>query len=371
MHFNGLTLVSDDSSDQNEPDRLANREAAREEAAALDAFSNVVVRVADTMMPAVVNIRARPGSPGRLGLRRAVHARRVLAHQSSRGPGADRSPRAAERRSRAARPRRRRRPVDRPGGGAGRRDGACPMRRSAIRRNCAWDNWPWPSAARSDSIRPSPPGCSAPWAARCAASRATWSTTSSRPTRRSNPGNSGGPLVDSRRSVIGINTAIIQSAQGICFAIPINAAKHILPQLMQHGRVVRGYLGLHGHNVPLARAAGSAIRAHAGHGGRSGGGRTQRPGRPGGHRGRRLDRFAGRAGCHQRRRPAQAADAAARRRPLERHDPPRPAPPAAIRPARRVSPLGPGAAVNPRCRVLVSKADGTACATRALPWEKS
>jgi S1-C subfamily serine protease len=53
--------------------------------------------------------------------------------------------------------------------------------------------------------------------------------------------------------VIGINTEIIASAQGICFAIPINAARHILPQLMQHGRVVRGYLGLHGHNVPLAR----------------------------------------------------------------------------------------------------------------------
>ena len=67
-----------------------------------------------------------------------------------------------------------------------------------------------------------------------------------------NPGNSGGPLVDSRSAVIGINTAIIQSAQGICFAIPINAAKHILPQLMQHGRVVRGYLGLHAHSVPLS-----------------------------------------------------------------------------------------------------------------------
>jgi S1-C subfamily serine protease len=69
-----------------------------------------------------------------------------------------------------------------------------------------------------------------------------------------NPGNSGGPLVDSQGNVIGINTAVIAAAQGICFAIPINAAKHILPQLLQHGRVVRGYLGLHGHNVPLARA---------------------------------------------------------------------------------------------------------------------
>jgi S1-C subfamily serine protease len=66
-----------------------------------------------------------------------------------------------------------------------------------------------------------------------------------------NPGNSGGPLVDSRGQVIGINTAIVRPAQGLCFAIPINVAKHILPQLLQHGRVVRGYLGLHARNVPL------------------------------------------------------------------------------------------------------------------------
>jgi S1-C subfamily serine protease len=66
-----------------------------------------------------------------------------------------------------------------------------------------------------------------------------------------NPGNSGGPLVDSRGQVIGINTAIIQPAQGICFAIPINMAKHILPQLLKHGRVIRGYLGLHAQSAPL------------------------------------------------------------------------------------------------------------------------
>jgi S1-C subfamily serine protease len=67
-----------------------------------------------------------------------------------------------------------------------------------------------------------------------------------------NPGNSGGPLVDSHGRVIGINTAVIQPAQGICFAVPINTAKTILPQLMKHGRVLRGYLGLHVRQVPVA-----------------------------------------------------------------------------------------------------------------------
>lgn len=68
-----------------------------------------------------------------------------------------------------------------------------------------------------------------------------------------NPGNSGGPLLDSRGQVVGINTAVIAPAQGICFAIPVNMARHILPQLLRHGKVVRGYLGLHGHDVPLPR----------------------------------------------------------------------------------------------------------------------
>jgi S1-C subfamily serine protease len=75
-----------------------------------------------------------------------------------------------------------------------------------------------------------------------------------------NPGNSGGPLLDSHGRVIGINTAVIQSAQGICFAIPINMAKRIIPQLMNHGRVVRGYLGMHGRVVPLAR---HIVRTHS------------------------------------------------------------------------------------------------------------
>src|SRR5262245_22246702 len=81
-----------------------------------------------------------------------------------------------------------------------------------------------------------------------------------------NPGNSGGPLVDSRGRVIGINTAVIQPAQGICFAIPINMAKHILPQLLQYGRVVRGYLGLHVHPVPIPPAVARKLELTQTHG---------------------------------------------------------------------------------------------------------
>jgi S1-C subfamily serine protease len=66
-----------------------------------------------------------------------------------------------------------------------------------------------------------------------------------------NPGNSGGPLLDSGAAVIGINTAIIQYAQGICFAIPVNTMRWVVTQLLHEGKVVRGFLGISGQTVPL------------------------------------------------------------------------------------------------------------------------
>jgi S1-C subfamily serine protease len=69
-----------------------------------------------------------------------------------------------------------------------------------------------------------------------------------------NPGNSGGSLVDADGAVVGINTAIIGGAQGICFAVPSNTAKSVIPDLMRNGRVARGWFGIGGQTQELSRA---------------------------------------------------------------------------------------------------------------------
>ena len=71
--------------------------------------------------------------------------------------------------------------------------------------------------------------------------------------RGAQPRQLGGPLVDSRGEVVGINTAIIAGAQGICFAVPVNTARVVIPQLIRDGRVRRGWIGVSGQTITLSR----------------------------------------------------------------------------------------------------------------------
>lgn len=86
-----------------------------------------------------------------------------------------------------------------------------------------------------------------------------------------NPGNSGGPLVATNGKVIGINTAVIQGAQGIAFAVAANTARFVVSEIMRHGRVRRAFIGISADTVPLPRrtalaagiAATSALRVRS------------------------------------------------------------------------------------------------------------
>ena len=78
-----------------------------------------------------------------------------------------------------------------------------------------------------------------------------------------NPGNSGGPLIDSFGEVIGVNTAVILPAQGLCFAVAINTGKFVAGQLIMHGRIRRAFLGVAGQNVTIPRFIARAQKLKA------------------------------------------------------------------------------------------------------------
>jgi S1-C subfamily serine protease len=78
-----------------------------------------------------------------------------------------------------------------------------------------------------------------------------------------NPGNSGGPLVDTKGHVIGVNTAIIAGAQGIAFSVPISTVEWVVSQIMQHGRVIRGYFGIYGVSRPASRLLQRKLKLEA------------------------------------------------------------------------------------------------------------
>lgn len=79
-----------------------------------------------------------------------------------------------------------------------------------------------------------------------------------------NPGNSGGPLLNSRAEVIGVNTAIIRGAQALCLAVAVDIAAWVLPQLLRHGQVRRAWLGVGGSTITLPRRVVSALQLDGG-----------------------------------------------------------------------------------------------------------
>ena len=122
-----------------------------------------------------------------------------------------------------------------------------------------------------------------------------------------NPGNSGGPLVSSAGEVIGINTAVIMGAQGICFAVASNTASFVAGEIARHGRVRRAYIGVAAANVAIPRRIALRLGLEQASWRAPSQRRAGRAGRACGVAVRRFDHRARRQGCDERRQPLAGA----------------------------------------------------------------
>ena len=150
-----------------------------------------------------------------------------------------------------------------------------------------------------------------------------------------NPGNSGGPLVTTRGEVIGINTAMILPAQGLCFAIASNTARFVAAQLIRDGHIRRSYIGVAGQNVPVPRALARANQLAVSSGVLVASVEPESPAVDRRAPGRRHDSGVRRRGHHRDRRPSSAADRRSHRSAVDVDDSARRTAPSARRRAGR------------------------------------
>ena len=242
-------------------------EPAASDVEVLESFSQAVIRVVESVAPAVVSITSRmtfrdDGRVLRAGGRRLGGrdcARRLHPHQQPRRPQRPGGQRALHRRVRPLRRDRRRGPAH----GPGRTEG--PGVGSALHAEIGDSNTL--KVGQLVIAVGNPLGLESTVSTGVVSSlgRAIRSISGRlieniiQHTAPLNPGNSGGPLVNTRGQVVGINTAIIAAAQGIGFAIPSNTASWVLSKLMTQGRVTRSFLGIAGSPRPLSRRTVRAL----------------------------------------------------------------------------------------------------------------